>query len=55
MLVSTLVGQASFARVGAIALLSFVAACGGGETSALHQVDGRWLADAVWCLPVGLP
>jgi len=20
-----------------------------------HEVDGRWLADAVWCLPVGLP
>ncbi len=33
-LVSTLVGQASFTRVGAIALLSLVAACGGSETSA---------------------
>ena len=34
MLGSTLVGQASFTRVGAIALLSLVAACGGSETSA---------------------
>jgi hypothetical protein len=27
----------------------------GKSTTGFHQVDGRWLADAVWCLPVGSP
>ena len=27
----------------------------GKSMTGFHEVDGRWLADAVWCLPVGLP
>lgn len=27
----------------------------GKSMTGFHQVDGRWLADALWCLPVGLP
>jgi hypothetical protein len=27
----------------------------GKSMTGFHDVDGRWLADAVWCLPVGLP
>jgi hypothetical protein len=27
----------------------------GKSMTGFHQVDGRWLADAVWCLPVGVP
>ncbi|HYR18107.1 MAG TPA: hypothetical protein VEQ15_01365 [Myxococcales bacterium] len=27
----------------------------GKSMTGFHQVDRRWLADAVWCLPVGLP
>ena len=27
----------------------------GKSMTGFHDVDGRWLADALWCLPVGLP
>jgi len=27
----------------------------GKSMTGFHEVDGRWLADALWCLPVGLP
>ncbi len=27
----------------------------GKSMTGFHDVDGSWLADAVWCLPVGLP
>jgi len=27
----------------------------GKSMTGFHQVDGRWLADAVWCVPVGVP
>jgi hypothetical protein len=27
----------------------------GKSMTGFHEVDGRWLADGVWCLPVGLP
>jgi hypothetical protein len=27
----------------------------GKSMTGFHDVDGHWLADAVWCLPVGLP
>ena len=27
----------------------------GKTMTGFHEVDGRWLADALWCLPVGLP
>ncbi len=27
----------------------------GKSMTGFHEVDGRWLADALWCLPIGLP
>ena len=27
----------------------------GKSMTGFHEVDGRWLADALWCVPVGLP
>jgi hypothetical protein len=27
----------------------------GKSMTGFHDVDGRWLADALWCLPAGLP
>jgi hypothetical protein len=27
----------------------------GKSMTGFHEVDGRWLADALWCLPTGVP
>jgi hypothetical protein len=27
----------------------------GKSMTGFHETDGRWLADALWCLPIGLP
>ena len=27
----------------------------GKSMTGFHEIDGRWLADAAWCVPVGVP